>query len=1570
MTNTGTIRSAGDHSAAIVLQSIGGGGGHGGDANATGVITAVAIGGSGGAAGDGAQVQLTANGQVATAGANASGVVLQSIGGGGGSAGSATAVSVGVGLNVSLATGGRGGSGGSGGAVLFSQAQQGSIVTAGPHSMGLLAQSIGGGGGSGGLADSRAITIAPPTGDNPTGTVTVAITHGGAGQGAGNGGPVSVDNDGGIATTAEQSHGIVAQSIGGGGGNGGAVVAPLKAPTIGASMFDVQFTLRHGGQGGAGGAGGPVQVANSATGNIATQGTGAAGIVAQSLGGGGGNGGVVQTHDAGSFNDILGSPTSVSGLLAQAATWLESGPEFSVKKTVNLSAGVTLGGSGAFGGAASAFNVRNDGSIATVGAHAPGILAQSIGGGGGNAGAIDSSGASSLLGSLDSLIQAAASGGQNVFTVGLPQFGVTQQVGGDGGFGGDGGGSAASPATVTHTGMLATQGLGSAGIVAQSVGGGGGHAASSGQNLQDMLDAAAGDQAPAILDQITHVINLLGTKGVSALNSLVNLRTGGTDGAGGQGGAVLVDASTASSRIGTQGGQAPGILAQSVGGGGGVSLAHQPLYLWSNVDSTIALGGTGNLPADTLVTSTGGSAAVTHGGRLDTRGPGSAGIVAQSVGGGGGLAALSLHNASQASIGQTGSLAITLGSAYAQSGFGPNLSTLSGGAVSVGNTGTIVTQGSLSPGILAQSVGGGGGIAYVSSDTAQGTASIQLGATGLGAGGFPSNSITGNGGAVTVTQSGGNIISTAGALSFGVLAQSVGAGGGYVAQENAGLPSATPANITFGSSVAVTGTGGPVNVTQDTNATIATSGTNSHGIVAQSIGAGGGIAGLATRAGLATLQAPASPASGAGGAVNVSVSGTVATSGDGAIGVFAQSVGGGGGFTGDQSSASYTPALIQDAGLPGGQGNGGDVSVNVGVGGTVQTTGANAPAILAMSVGGGGVFKDGTLYQYDMPAGTAMQGGKITVNLGQAAQVVSAAANTPALVAVSNGGNGGGQAVSITLDQGALLGANSESGTAILSMSPLSTTTITNAGIIRAGTAINAANQTRVDNSGTVSGHVLMAQGSTFNNLSGGNLYSGPQFQGNLDNAGTLNPGGPGSFQTTRLEGSFNNSGTYSPDLDFGGGKSDFISVSGAATFGGTLAPVLRNPVKGVWMGIGHFDSAQNSIPTVASGSPLFSYQLKNNGPDAWRDPLIAVDGDFTAAALGLSPDRANIARSLQGLWDQGSAGAAALFDKFTAVQDGPQYRAALNRVAHDGQFARAANQMQGSYAAMNRMMSCPAFIGASTLLREGNCTWARVDTNWTRRDGTSADEAYRIRQTALTLGGQHEIHRDWFLGGSLSYADGNTTASGLSADSDTYAAGLALKYNSAPWQVSVAVHGGVEKSRMSRDTLDGVANSKPQSTFVAGRLRTAYEFSWPSWYLRPYVDLDINHIRQKSYQESGAGPFNLKVFSNHTTSYMLSPMIELGGRKDLGDGTTLRGYVAGGASFLRGGDVVTTMQLSGTGAAPFSLRSGMPRTYGNLAAGLEMITSKGLELKTEYALRANKEYRDQVLTLRAAYRF
>jgi hypothetical protein len=86
---------------------------------------------------------------------------------------------------------------------------------------------------------------------------------------------VNVETDGGsIWTGGDNSHGILAQSIGGGGGNGGFSVA--------GSAITSPVKVSIGGNGGPGGSGGQVHVASGS--DIETEGSDAHGIAAQSIG--------------------------------------------------------------------------------------------------------------------------------------------------------------------------------------------------------------------------------------------------------------------------------------------------------------------------------------------------------------------------------------------------------------------------------------------------------------------------------------------------------------------------------------------------------------------------------------------------------------------------------------------------------------------------------------------------------------------------------------------------------------------------------------------------------------------------------------------------------------------------------------------------------------------------------------------------------------------------------------------------------------------------------------------------------------------------------------------------------------------------------------------------------------------------------------------------------------------------------------------------------------------------------------------------------------------------------------
>ena len=190
-----------------------------------------------------------------------------------------------------------------------------------------------------------------------------------------------------------------------------------------------------------------------------------------------------------------------------------------------------------------------------------------------------------------------------------------------------------------------------------------------------------------------------------------------------------------------------------------------------------------------------------------------------------------------------------------------------GGAVTVtnGTGGTILTQGVAAFGIFAQSVGGGGGEGSLAGTVNGSLQSLGMGIGGNGGGG-------GDGGVVTVTTGdGGSTITTTGKHGIAIFAQSVGGGGGLVrtmTTDQTFDPSKIVINpqgrladvhgfsLNIGGQNGSVGAGGNVNVFA--SGPITTSGLDAHAILAQSIGAGGG---MAVGGQFATLTSP-----GAGGA--------------------------------------------------------------------------------------------------------------------------------------------------------------------------------------------------------------------------------------------------------------------------------------------------------------------------------------------------------------------------------------------------------------------------------------------------------------------------------------------------------------------------------------------------------------------------------------------------------------------------------------------------------------------------------------------------------------------------------
>jgi uncharacterized protein YhjY with autotransporter beta-barrel domain len=894
--NHGSVTTLGRNSTGLFAQSVGGFPGNGG--SATGLV---AFGGSGSSAGAGGNVWLGNSGAVTTRGLVAHALWAQSVGGGGGSAGSGSGV---VGL------GGDGAAGGNGGTVNITNS--GKLVASGLGSRGIFGHSIGGGGGDGG--DGMG-----------------AGAFGGKGSSTSDGNDVFIVNSGAIDASA---HAIFAQSVGGGGGNGGSSVG--------------WFSM--GGDGGGGGNGLQVSVNNS--GSLSTAQTQSSAIFAQSVGGGGGNGGnsvavglyaavaiggrgaqggdgrqvsvsseagatiltgreiaLGTSNDeffcsaaAGAADDRLLCGDHSHGIFAQSI----GGGGGNGGYAVAISAGdkaavsVSLGGTGGRGGNGGGVFVDNRSAVRTYGNDAYGLLAQSIGGGGGNGGF-------AVAGNM---------------TFDSASAGLSFAMGGSGGAGGSG-----NAVELFNGGAISTYGERSNAIFAQSVGGGGGNGG---------LAVAASFSGP-------------GSKSL-------NVALGGAGGSGTQGGTVAVDNN---GTLETWGRESRGIFAQSVGGGGGnggMAITAALALGGNNVNIGVSLGGAGGSG------SVGDTVGVSNSGAITTHGEASTALYAQSVGGGGGNGGASFAGSVIIAGGQSNQANANVNFAFGGKGGSGN----AGGAVNVANHGLLQTWGVASHGVYAQSVGGGGGQGGSSR-----TMSIILGPSALGASNASfSLSMGGSGGsggdAGLVSVLSTDQIRTAGVDSHGIFAQSVGAGGGsggegahgFFGVPTIGIDKTPPyrnISVSVGGNAGSAGVGKAVTVNQ--SGSIATTGDGSFGILAQSVGGGGGTGGVGSIGFTGTIGIGGKGGSaGDGGDVSVTHTGNIDTSGVSGVGIFAQSVGGGGGIAGNIDRG--LPSVMNfgvGVGVTLGAGNGGNGgAVTVAGTGNIRTRGEGASAIFAQSVGGGG----------------------------------------------------------------------------------------------------------------------------------------------------------------------------------------------------------------------------------------------------------------------------------------------------------------------------------------------------------------------------------------------------------------------------------------------------------------------------------------------------------------------------------------------------------------------------------------------------------------------------------------
>jgi autotransporter-like protein len=290
-----------------------------------------------------------------------------------------------------------------------------------------------------------------------------------------------------------------------------------------------------------------------------------------------------------------------------------------------------------------------------------------------------------------------------------------------------------------------------------------------------------------------------------------------------------------------------------------------------------------------------------------------------------------------------------------------------------------------------------------------------------------------------------------------------------------------------------------------------------------------------------------------------------------------------------------------------------------------------------------------------------------------------------------------------------------------------------------------------------------------------------------------------------------------------------------------------------------------------------------------------------------------------------------------------------------------------GSSDSLAAPMSCPVFAGSGTILGEDSCAWAKAAGQWVSQTGTNANTS------ELRIGGQVQVAPDWFLGGAFGAGSRWTRNDvGPTGSSQIFDGSVALKHTIGPWLFAGAL---ALSSTAMHLTPPGTSLAGDTNVSSGGlRLRGAYDVAFSGWYLRPRLDLDLMHTWRPGFQVSGpnVAGLALAIDGSTKTSFVATPMLELGGRVDLDETLVLRPYVAVGASFLP--DNSSTLSATVIGPLPGvgNLQSTVygPSVLGNVEAGLQLYKTRGLEVKAEYMLSVGDNYLGQGASLRGAWHF
>jgi hypothetical protein len=1002
---------------------------------------------------------------------------------------------------------------------------------------------------------------------------------------------------------------------------------------------------------------------------------------------------------------------------------------------------------------------------------------------------------------------------------------------------------------------------------------------------------------PGVPDKVYDLVTL--PSGIDPTSSLVFFGGGDHQGSSNAGNVTLNLHGT----FGVAGNNGAANSVQAVGGGGGTyDLGLALADVEGTADDVTIEGRLGGVSG---TDNRGGDIESTHDGDLVTEGDNTPGALVQSIGGGGGRANLDVSS----QHGSLGDTTLTLG--------GEDGNHEEGGDIEHTQAGATSTQGAAAHGGVFQSVGGGGGALSLmvaggtQSDAASASSSASTSAVrerriyktaqGVPAAGTSKINLGSDGGTqlkgggVSLQLGGG--IATHGDHALGLVFQSVGAGGGIATVLGVG-----ELDVTLGGTAGASGDGGSLAVVNTGD--VITTGERAHAVFLQSVGGGGGA--VFTNAASSKVDLSAQN-SGKGGNLSFTQNGTVATQGELAYAVFAQSVGGGGGFV----DASFM-------GSAGGTGSAGTIDLELN--GDVYALGAGSTALFAQSTGADGL------------------GGNITATLAADKQLL-----------------GGTQGIAVQFDGGA---ANlfTNYGSLATRSGPLGLAFLGGAG------------GDYIDNHGALMGNIDLRGGANgFANNVGAVLYSGTLLNlgdpaNVFTNNGVISPGANQLAVETQLFGSYVQSATGTADLeiDFLRRAADRLMATGTVEVGGAINLSLMNTYAiqsgTTWRPL--FNGARG---VSTAGVVLHAPQSIVVDYDLYRYPTelgVAYDVDFAAHGR-LSGNRNAVGEYLNRVTQAGGpTGVGDLIATAVAQTDIGVYADMLTQLDTGFYAEQQAVALNDAQRFARNLQNCGTLGIGETVGDSNGCVWARYDDNPSSRDAVEGFPAVDSDGFGISTGVQRPLDNGWMVGVALDVEDQQSRGydSRWTAEGRFMQIGGSARRALGPGSLGATLQFGNQEqdvTRMLGITGAYQARGSRDVRFITNVLDYTWNFERGGFSLQPSVNLGTSLLRYGGMTEQGAGGQGAVIAGGDETHLWIEPALGARYTANFVGGAALRTYVrAGVLQYLSGTRTEVRAGLAGAPdfASYMTVGSDLDRTHLVGEAGLQYTATGGFTLGLSYS--------------------